>query len=342
MKNLSVSCLSFLFLTAALSGCHLLPDLLDESEPTRPKEQVLATGLAAPLGLEIDDKHRLWVSENGTGNNDGQISMVMPNGKVYPAITGFATNINPEGVPGGLNHLAYRKGMLYILSEAEGRLYMADISRFNPGSQPIPASTLHYQDIRSFILNYDFGIEDTEESNPYSLTFGPGGDLFFTDAAANAVIRRDMKTGELSVFAHFANIANPTKVGPPMINVVPTGIVWDGERFLVSSLIGFPFPAGSSRIYALSQTGEVAVYQEGFTSLVDIALGPQNLPVVLQFSEFSFAGGFQPMHGRVILATGNKTTILKDQLNLPTAMVLDGPKAYVTSLAEGSITKIVW
>ncbi|WP_224997183.1 ScyD/ScyE family protein [Cesiribacter sp. SM1] len=341
MKNFSLLLLMALVMT--ITSCHYLDDIFDEVEPTKPLVQTYATGLSAPIGLVMGDQNRLWVSENGPGAFDGQVSMIMPGGMVYPAIVGFPTYINPEGLPGGVNHLAYKNGMLYILSEVDGRLYMADVSKFRPGSTPVQASELAYHEIRSFILDYDFGPLDTNESNLYNLTFGPGGDLFIVDAAANAIIRRDAGDASLSVFAFIPDIPNPTPVGPPTIDVVPNGIVWDGERFLISTLIGFPFPAGESRIYELDHDGNISVYQEGFTSLVDIALGHDQLPMVLQFSEFSLAnGGFQPMQGKVIIANGTTQTILKDKLNMPTSLELDGRKAYVTSLADGTVTRIIW
>ncbi len=325
------------------TSCHHFDDIIDDLEPTEPKVQIYATGLSAPIGMVMGDQNRLWVSENGPGDFSGQVSMIMPGGKVHPAIVGFPSYINPEGLPGGVNHMAYKNGMLYILSEVDGMLYIADVSKFKHNSTPMQASELPSQDIRSFILDYDFGAADTHESNLYNLTFGPGGDLFIVDAAANAIVRRDAGDASLSLFAFFPDIPNPTPVGPPTIDVVPNGITWDGERFLVSTLIGFPFPAGESRIYELNADGDISVYQEGFTSLVDIEMGHDKVPVVLQFSEFSLAdGGFQPMQGKVIKATGTKQTILKDGLNMPTSLVLDGRKAYVTSLADGTVTRIIW
>ena len=325
------------------TSCQHFDDIIDDVEPTRPSTKVIATGLSAPLGLVKGDHNRLWVSENGPGDFAGQVSMILPNGEVHTAITGFPSIISPLGTPVGVNHMAYKNGTLYILSEVDGKLYMADVSKFKAGDSPMQASQLAAQDIKSFVLAHDFGAQDTGESNIYNLTFGPGGDLFIVDAAANAVIRRDAGTGDLSVFAFFPDIPNPTPVGPPTIDVVPTGIAWDGQRFLVTTLTGFPFLKGAASIYQLDKQGNISVYQEDFTSLVDIDLGLDKVPVVLQFSEFNLAnGGFQPMHGRVIRATGSNQTILKDELNFPTALVLDGRKAYVTSLADGTVTRIIW
>ncbi|AHM63404.1 hypothetical protein D770_25805 [Flammeovirgaceae bacterium 311] len=330
-------------LVMVITSCHHFDDFLDEVEPTNPVSKVFTTGLNAPMGLAMGSQNRLWVSENGLGDFEGQVSLIMPSGKAYPAIVGFPTAINVEGLPGGLNNILYKDGMLYILNTVDGKLYMADVSTFKAGDTPMQANTLMSQDIRTFVLEQDFGDEDTHESNIYNLAFGPGGDLFIADAAANIILRRDAATGDLSVFALFPDIANPTPVGPPTIDVVPTGLAWDGEHFFVSTLTGFPFPTGEARIYQLDAQGNISTYQEGFTTLVDIALGHNNQPVVLQHSEFSLAnGGFQHMTGRIIIADGTNQVILKDKLNFPTALVLDGRKAYVTSLEDGTVTRIIW
>ena len=101
------------------------------------------------------------------------------------------------------------------------------------------------------------------------MTLGPDGALYFADAGANAIIRRS-KTGDLSVLAEIPGVANPTPVGPPVVQSVPTGIVYDGQKFLISTLLGFPFPSGKAVIYQMDLSGKVSVYQQGFTSLVAV------------------------------------------------------------------------
>ncbi len=326
-----------------LSSCQHFYDLLDEIEPQQPKVSEFATGLHTPMGLEMSQHNWLWVAEAGTGNNDGQVSMVTPNGMVYPAIVGFVSGMDPEGNPSGLNNLLLMGDKLYILHGVEDRLYIADMEGFKPGDTPMHASELESHDIGSFVLAYDFGELDANESNPYDLTFGPDGDLFITDASANAIIRRESETGELSVFATFPAVPNPTTVGPPMIDAVPTGIAYDGHRFYVTTLVGFPFPPEEARVYQVDRYGNVLVYQEGFTSLVDVELDRQHNPLVLQFSRFGLSTGFTPNNGRLIRASDDSRNVLADDLNYPTALELIGErKAYVTDIQEGKIMRLNW
>ncbi|QJW88053.1 ScyD/ScyE family protein [Spirosoma taeanense] len=299
--------------------------------------QDFATGLAAPLGMAIDPKGQLWVTEVAAG----KVSVITPDGKIYPVITGFSVAVSPEGTPDGLNHLAYKDGILYILHGVDDKLYKANVASFKPGDQPLTAGQLDSEPIGKFVLDYNFA-EDTGESNLYNLTFGPDGDMFIADAAANAIIRRS-KTGNLSVFATIPGIANPTPVGPPGIQAVPTGIVFDGQKFLVSTLFGFPFPVGKARIYQLDLNGNVSVYQEGFTSLVDIVLGADKRPLVLTVAEFGQQGP-TPGTGKLTQSVGGQSTTLLQNLNMPTSIVM-GHTAntyYINSLMDGKVQRITY
>ncbi|GAB3526361.1 hypothetical protein GCM10027443_01400 [Pontibacter brevis] len=317
------------------SSCEHIQDYLDEVDPNKPGAREFATGLATPVGLELDRYNRLWVTEAGTGMNDGHVSVITPTGNVHTVIEGFVSVIDPEGNPSGVNHLMYDNGTLWITHGAEGRLYWADVSNYVPGAAPLQASELAYQEVGSFVLGEGF-----HESNLYKLTKGPNGDLFLVDAAANAVLRRDAQTTELSIFAEFPSIANPTQIGPPFIHAVPTGIVFDQNRFLVSTLTGFPFPEGEAKVYEVDTEGEVSVFQEGFTTLVDVELDIHRMPLVLQFSEFG-QEGWIPGTGKIMQATDGPDDVLHAGLSFASDMELTGARtAYVTNLAEGKILRI--
>lgn len=172
-----------------------------------------ATGLRAPIGLAEDPAGNLWVTEAGSGTlNNGQVTVITPAGLKYPVITGFVSSISPENSPEGLNHLLFKDGKLYILHGGnEDKLYIADVSSFVPGvTSPFPANLLLTIDIGTFVKNAHPNAPDPKDSNPYTLAFGPNGDLFIVDAGGNAIIRRNQGTGALSVYAVFPDTPNPT------------------------------------------------------------------------------------------------------------------------------------
>lgn len=344
MKTAYTKLTAFFSLLALLTitGCHEMFDLLDELRPDKENQVIeYASDLVTPFGLEIDGLGNVWVAEAGTGNNDSRVSVIVGKDKVYTAIEGFASVLPPdEPAALGVSHMLLVDFTLWMLNIAEGRLYWADLTSFQPGDFPLQAADLPYQDIATFVVDYDFGDEDTEESNPYNLTLGPDGDIFIADAAANAIIRRDAQTSELSVFATFPNIPNPTEVGPPAINVVPTGVAFDGQRFYVSTLTGFPFIENGAIIYEVDLDGNVSVYKEGYTSLVDITLGRDKKPVVVQYAVFG--QGFTPMTGRITHAREQKDDIILDEVNFPLGVRLDGPKTYfVTNSEDGTVLKVM-
>ncbi len=339
MRTKFTTLLSLLVLLASTS-CHELFDLVDELQPDEAKVSKYASGLSAPFGLEVDAKGQVWVAEAGTGNNDGRISMITSKNKVYPVIEGFVSVLPPdEPTALGISHFVLNDHKLFVLNGVEGKLYKADLSSFHPGDAPLQASELKSEDIATFVLDHDFGDQERNESNPYNLAVTPEGDIYITDAAANAIIKREAHTGKLSVFATLPGIKNPTEIGPPMIDAVPTGIVYDGHQFLVSTLTGFPFLQDEALVYQVDMDGNVSVYQDGFTTLVDIILGADKRPVVLQYAVFG--QGFAPMTGRVVRVKEEKNEVIADELNYPLGIARKGLNTYyVTNSTEGKVMKI--
>lgn len=150
------------------------------------------------MGVEADSYGNVWVAESGNGKINGKVLVITKGGEKYKAIVNFESISAAGGDTEGPSHLLFKDGLLYILG-ARGKMYIADVSGFKPGNTPIDASTLTVEDIGSFVLDYPF-VNKTNESHPYNLTKGPGGDIYIADAAADAIIHRK-SAGVYSVLA---------------------------------------------------------------------------------------------------------------------------------------------
>lgn len=299
----------------------------------------VASGLVNPMGIETDRQGNIWVTEPGTANNDAKVVVIKTNGAKYDAIVNLSSIINENsGEMQGAGHLLLDKGILYVLSG--NYMYKADVSGFKPGDTPIDGSTLAFEDIGSFVISYPF-VNNAHDTHPYNLIKGPDGDIYIADAGANAIIHRE-SAGHYSVLAEIPGFANPTPVGPPQVQSVPTGIIFDGNHFLVSTLTGFPFPAGQAKVYKVSLTGNVSVYQQGFTTLVDIADGNIYGRALLQYGAFG-PTGFVPGTGSFILANGSSSMELINTLNMPVGLKqVNGHTWYITSMGDGTVLKATY
>jgi len=221
-----------LFLIAISPGCRKF------TQNTTPKVSTVVSGLETPMGIETDQKGNIWVAETGTANNDGKVVVVAKNhgtAQAYDAIVNLSSIKNAlSGEEEGPAHLLFDHGTLYVL--AGDYLYTVNLMNFKPGDAPMDGSKLPFEDIGTWVRSQN--IVAPNDSHPYNLTKGPDGKLYITDAGANAVIRRNAKD-DYSVLAKFPDIPNPTKIGPPFIQRVPTGIIWNGNDFLVTTLTVF-------------------------------------------------------------------------------------------------------
>ncbi len=108
-------------------------------------------------------------------------------------------------------------------------------------------------------------------SNIWGLALSDDGrDLFVSDASNDSVSRVDTATGRWRRITRFPVIANPTPVGPPVGDAVPTSIRIYGNQLLVSFLTGFPFVPGNARVLAINPNGTTEPFIFGLTSATDI------------------------------------------------------------------------
>ncbi|MEO7121227.1 MAG: ScyD/ScyE family protein [Ginsengibacter sp.] len=313
----------------------------------------VASGLAGPIGIETDSWGNIWVTEGGTDtlnakgsthNDDGKVIVITPGGQKYDAIINLSTYKNVHsGELQGTEHILRDGNTMYVLSG--DYLYRADISRFRAGDKPIDANNIHSEDIGAIISQIPSPNNPQMDSHPYNLTKGPDGDLYITDAGANAVLHRKGENN-YSILAEIPAANNPSfpGLGGPKAQAVPTSIRYDGSNFLVTTLTGFPFSAGQATIYKVSMSGDVSIYQSGFTMLVDQAAGSYTNHIVLQYAmSFNPAAGFLPNSGSLLWVNGSTTQLLTGGLNQPAGIKqVNDHTWYVTSVADGSVLKVAY
>jgi len=289
------------------------------------------------------------VAEQGTANNDSRISVVTTDRMVHPFLTGLPSAI-VEGNPTGAQHLYLDANGNLLILQGEGANFLSasvltiSTAGFAPGGTSRKLGDLKaVHKIGRFSLS-----RGATATNPYALAIGPENNLFVVDAGLNGIVKLERCTGNLSVFAAFARVRNPTPVGPPVMDAVPTGIVFRNNKFYVGGFVGFPFLPDSSRIYEVDLNGQVSVLKRGLTAVVDLAVDPRDGNLVfLQFGRFALGPpppGFRPNTGGVFkLRAGGRIDTLAVGLNFPSGMrFAANGELFVSSLAEGKILKITF
>ena len=112
------------------------------------------------------------------------------------------------------------------------------------------------------------------------------------DAGGNSLLQIDQSLA-LSTLAVFENRPGVPGPGGALFNMepVPTSIAEgpDGSLY-VGQLTGFPFPVGGARVYRVPAGGGTpTIVAEGFTNIIDIAIGPDGAAYVLEHDANSLA-----------------------------------------------------
>ncbi len=324
-----------------------------EKEDDTPKKLVVSTvaqGIAGSIGIEVDSKGNIWATETGTAtpdstgdthNDNGKVVLITPDGKKQDAVINLSSYANAlSHEVQGTVHIMLDGKILYILSG--DYLYQADVSSYKFGDAAIDAGKLTKEDVAGAVRQITYESNPDKDSHPYNLTKGPNGDIYIADAGSNAIIHREAPN-KFSIFAGIPVQDNPSfpGLGGPKVQAVPTSIRFNGTDFLVTTLTGFPFPAGKAAVYKVSTAGIVSLYQGDLTMLVDQAEGNNGGSMVLQHAaSFSLPAGFDTGTGSLLQINGTTSKIIEDGLHLPTGIKQVGDDTwYITSLT-GSITKL--
>jgi len=273
--------------------------------------KTIASGLNGVIGIRVDDWGNKWVAESGSGAGDGALVVITKTNKKHTVIKDLPSTVNPvnmdvvgpwRAIPMSYGRMAVLIGGCEpLLGPHFGSLMIFNLSGYTPGTdEPL---TMDDAENSIDIGTFSFNASDNMDSSPFSAVQDEDGHWYVTDAGANAIIRVSRNGQNMSVFAKFPEFANPTPVGPPMVDPVPTGIValpkYGG--FLVTTLTGFPFVNGQAGIYFVDRQGNVSPYLQGLTLLTDIAMDKHENIYVNSFGNFSLETfNFAPASANVI------------------------------------------
>ena len=145
---------------------------------------------------------------------------------------------------------------------------------------------------------------DEEDSNPYGI-LSLAGKRIIADAGANDLLEVSPK-GNVSVLAVFPNRLGAMPPGfdfipdlPPAgtlldMDAVPTSVaLGPNGNYYVGQLCGFPFPVNDSNVYRVPAGGGTAqVHAGGFTTIIDVAFGPDGSMYVLEIAKEGLLAAF--------------------------------------------------
>jgi hypothetical protein len=148
-------------------------------------------------------------------------------------------------------------------------------------------STRELADLQAYEEENDPAGDGTDEgSDPFDLARLAGGETLIVDAAGNDLLEAD-SAGRIDWVATFP-AQNGIQAVPTSVAVGPDGAYYVGE------LTGFPAPLGLSRIWRIApgthharcgSDAACSVVATGFTSIIDLAFGPDGRLYVAQLDD---------------------------------------------------------
>lgn len=320
------------------------------------------TNLNGPRGLILNAAGHLVIAEQGTGMNDSRLLEATDLNADGDAddegeLTEIATGL--PSILGGDPASPSRAGVSGVTQATDGTYWLVVGGGVATGGLPMPPfSTLGRIVSGAYEVVADLGQyemdndpdADGPDSNPYDLTVGDDGYLYVSDAGANAVLRVNLETGDITTYFVLPNVPNPLfdqGLGGPTMDPVPTGLAFgiDGALY-VSFLTGFPFPQGAAFFVRLADlnsdgdamdSGESFLVSGGLSALTDITFDLEGAPYLVEFST-NFMGDNVPGRLMQYAPTGNVEIAI--DLITPTALVISESNIFISEESAGMVSQL--
>lgn len=308
-------------------------------------------GLAFPRSLAIDQNGHLLVAVQGSGNADSAVlrlrdldgdGMASNGAEIRPVLNNLPSNalVSPEDpeareILGASGLAVSADGEIYVVT-GQSLLDPEHDKQFNAvwstaaentsGNQFRVANPYASIGRAEWQMNPDGGALDT---NGYALVVDADGIAYVNDAGANTTWKVS-PDGSVVPYAVYPAFPNPIDFGPPVVDMVPTGIAIgpDGALY-VTFLTGFPFLEGASVVYRLEdldgdgdalEAGEMEVYAEGLTTATALAFDADGNLYATEFR--GFLTGQDMASGRVVMWDGAEWHVVADGLVSPTGLAI--------------------
>ena len=300
---------------------------------------VVVEGLSDPRGIAAAGGRALLVAESGSG----KITRIEPRRGGKVSTSTFATlPANPDEGLGPVEVLYQGPNHVWVTLAGAPEAGGSKVLRLDrKGRVALSVDIAAYQ-----VTDPDEDDQDDfpEESNPFGLALLPGGGVLLADSAGNDVLKIDQKR-RITTVARFLREDVPWPDGlpfpgpPPGTPVpaesVPTAVaIGPDGAWYVSELKGFPFIKGTSRIWRIEpgatnavcdpanpNVGPCRTYATGFTSVIDLAFGPDGTMYVLEIVKEGLLGaeifGDPPIGALWAVKGGSKTELAPGTLMAP-------------------------
>ena len=348
---------SILSLTLLLSSCqteNIDQNVLEKNDPTnllrthqdtyefegRVYDIAAAPDGSIMVGLNTDDTRSIQLIKNGEVSTitaldtDTDINGIASIG----AKSGFATT---AGTDQALD------GELFRFSNGNARI-VADLAAFERNVDPDALEGIQWKaQVCEASPVYTAG----PQNNPYNVSALSGSEVLVADAAGNSILKADDEgnvdwfailtpptdgNGEWIELGQVGDVTCYAQPVPTAIAVGPDGYAYIGE--LTGALVD-GLPVGLSRIWKIPAdaknvtcseggSGECELLIEGLTSVIDVAIGPDNLLYVVEYDENSWLtayGALPPAGGKITVydLDGNLLETVAAGLSYPSAITFD-------------------